>query len=108
MKINKILIVFPGLNLDIDEGAKHRLNCHINEYHKRGNDVTVLAVCKRGMFRSDRKKFMNPNAKWILMPYLLPMSKHIIFCRITDIYLKIMVACLTWINKFDIIQKEVF
>lgn len=106
MKKNKVLIVFPGLNLDVDEGAKHRLNCHINEYYVRGNDVTVLAICRSGLFRRDRKKFMNPYAKWILMPYILPISKHVILSQILDLYLGLVLSIVTWFNKYNIVQME--
>lgn len=107
MKENKVLIVFPGLSLDVDEGAKHRLNCHINEFYARGYEVTVLAICKSGIFRKDRKSFMNPNANWILMPYILPISKNLLLSRMLDIYMGLVLTIVTWLNKYDIVQMEV-
>lgn len=107
MMNKKVLIVFAGLYLDGEEGAKHRLNCHINEYSERGYEVTVLAFCRSGLFRKDRAKYMNSNARWILMPYLFPKSKHIVLSRILDIYLGTVLSCVSWIRKFDIIQMEV-
>lgn len=105
--MKNVLIVFPGLRLDVDEGAKHRLNCHINEYSKRGDKVTVLAICRSGIFRKDRKRFMNTNAKWILMPYILPMSKNIILTKILDFYLGIVLMFVTWAKRYDLIQMEI-
>lgn len=103
----KVLIVFAGLKLDVDEGAKHRLICHINEYVLRGNDVTVLAFCRSGFLKKNRRKYTSQNAKWILMPYILPKSKHILLSRILDIYLGFVLTCITWLQKYDIIQMEV-
>lgn len=82
MKKN-ILLVFPGFSVSVDEGAKHRLNSFINEYSKLGFSITVLAFCKQGLFLKNRNQYLNSKAKWILFPYILPMSRNIfylIFC----------------------------
>lgn len=36
MRMKNVLLVFPGLTLNLDEGAKHRLNSYINEYKNAG------------------------------------------------------------------------
>lgn len=105
--MKEVLIVFPGIHLDVDEGAKHRLNCHINEYSRRGDRVTVLAFCRSGMFRRDRNKYMNSNARWILAPYILPVSKNIVLSKILEFYLGVILMIVTWLKKYDIVQMEI-
>lgn len=51
----EVLLVYVGLAINVDEGAKHRLNSFINEYNKIGFKVTVLAFCKKGLFLKDKK-----------------------------------------------------
>ena len=63
--MKRVLIVFPGLRIKNDEGSKHRLNCHVNEYKHRGYEVDVLAFCKDAKFTCD-SKFLNKNANWII------------------------------------------
>lgn len=50
----EVLLVYVGLAINVDEGAKHRLNSFINEYNKIGFKVTVLAFCKKGLFLKDK------------------------------------------------------
>ena len=52
----EVLLVYVGLAINVDEGAKHRLNSFINEYNKIGFKVTVLAFCKKGLFLKDKKR----------------------------------------------------
>lgn len=103
----KILIVFPGLHLDVDEGSKHRLNCYINEYKKKGDNVTVLAFCRSGLFVKNRKQYLNTNAKWFLLPYILPISKFFILSKILEFYLAFVLFVVTWLNKYDVVQMEI-
>ncbi|MDC2103088.1 glycosyl transferase group 1, partial [Bacteroides thetaiotaomicron] len=65
----EVLLVYVGLAINVDEGAKHRLNSFINEYNKIGFKVTVLAFCKKGLFLKDKKRYLNSNASWLLLPY---------------------------------------
>lgn len=103
----KVLLVFPGMRIKNDEGSKHRLNCHVNEYKKRGYDVDVLAICKDVKFGCD-SKYLNPNANWIIRPYLFPFAKHIFFAKCLIVYLKIITAIHTWIKKYDVVQMELW
>ena len=107
MKKN-ILLVFPGFSVSVDEGAKHRLNSFINEYSKLGFSITVLAFCKQGLFLKNRNQYLNSKAKWILFPYILPMSRNIFLFNILLMYLKFFLALISRLKKFDIIQMEVF
>ena len=68
--MKKILIVFSGLQITLDEGAKHRLNSFIIEYANLNYEVTVLAFVKTGLLLRNKKTFLNNKAKWILLPYL--------------------------------------
>ena len=90
-----------------DEGSKHRLNCHVNEYKKRGYEVDVLAFCKDAKFSCD-SKYLNPNANWIIRPYLFPLAKNIFFAKCLTAYLKIITAIHTWIKKYDVVQMELW
>ena len=103
----KVLIVFPGIWIKKDEGQKHRLNCHINEYKKAGFDVSTLAFCKDALF-STESKHLNSNAKWIIRPYILPITKCIIFTKILQFYMKTIVAIHSWIGNYDVIQVELW
>ena len=103
--MKRVLIFFPGIRIKNDEGAKHRLNCHINEYKIHGYDVTVLACCKDALFGCN-PKYLNHNAHWIIRPYILPFSKHIVLTRILDFYLNIVLALHTWFRKYDVVQME--
>lgn len=105
--MKKVLIIFPGLRVKNDEGSKHRLNCHINEYKHRGYEVDVLAFCKDAMFRCDRK-FLNNNANWIIRPFFLPMAKHMVLTKCLMAYLKIVTTMHTWLKKYDVVQMETF
>ena len=103
----KALIVFPGIWIKKDEGAKQRLNSHINEYKKAGYDVSVLAFCKDALF-STNSKHLNSNAKWIIRPYILPITKNIILTKILQFYMKSIVAFYSWIGNYDVIQTELW
>lgn len=103
--MKKVLIFFPGLRVKNDEGAKHRLNSHINEYKSHGYDVIVLACCKDAFFGCN-PKYLNMNAHWIIRPYILPFSRHIVLTRILNFYLNIVLALHTWFRKYDVVQME--
>lgn len=105
--MKKVLIIFPGLRIKNDEGSKHRLNCHINEYKHRGYEVDVLAFCKDAKFGCD-KKYLNLNAKWIIRPFLLPMGRHMALTKCLMAYLKFMTAIHTWVKKYDVVQMEMY
>ena len=105
--MKKVLLVFPGIKIKNDEGSKHRLNCHINEYKRHGYEVDVLAFCKDAKF-SCESKYLNPNANWIVRPFLIPMGKHIILTKCLMAYLKFLTALHTWFKKYDVVQMEMF
>ena len=104
--MKKVLLVFPGLRVRTDEGSKHRLNCHINEYRRHGYDVTVLAICKDALYGCD-SKYLNSNAHWIIRPYILPFAKHIILTKILEVYIKLVQSYYTWKKKYDVVQMEI-
>ena len=105
--MKRVLIVFPGLRIKNDEGSKHRLNCHINEYKKRGYDVDVLAFCKDAKY-SCESKYLNPNAHWIIRPYPIPMGKNILLTKALMGYYKLVTALHSWYKKYDVVQMEMF
>ena len=104
----EVLLVYVGLAINVDEGAKHRLNSFINEYNKIGFKVTVLAFCKKGLFLKDKKRYLNSNASWLLLPYILPMSKNIVLFNILLLYLRLTIAIISWLKKYDVIQMEMY
>lgn len=106
-KMKKILIIFPGLRVKNDEGSKHRLNCHINEYRNRGYEVDVLVFCKDAKFRCD-SKFLNKNAHWIIRPYLIPMGKNVFLAKCLIAYQRFITALHTWYKKYDVVQMEIY
>lgn len=105
--MKKVLLVFPGMRIKNDEGSKHRLNCHVNEYKKRGYEVDVLAFCKDAKFSCD-SKYLNPNANWIIRPHLLPMAKSLFFAKCLIVYYKLITTLHSWYKKYDVIQMELF
>ena len=105
--MKKVLLVFPGLRIKEDEGSKHRLNCHINEYKRRGYEIDVLAFCKDAKFGCDIK-YLNLNAKWIIRPFLLPMGKRMALTKCLMAYLKFVTAMHTWYKKYDVVQMEMY
>lgn len=83
------------------------MNSHINEYKKAGFDVSVLAFCKDALFSTERKH-LNSNSKWIIRPYILPITKCIILTKILQFYMKTIVAIHSWIGNYDVIQTELW
>lgn len=104
--MKKVLLVFPGLRIKNDEGAKHRLNSFINAYHNSGCEVTTLAFYKGSI--SHRERYLNKNCSWLLMPYILPLAKSCILSHTLLFYLKTIVIIVSWIKRADIVQMEVF
>lgn len=106
MKKN-VLLVFPGIFIKEDEGAKHRLFCHITEYKKAGYNVEVLAFCKDAFNRVD-KKYLSADAVWMIRPMILPAAKCLLFTKILHFYIKLIVALHSWYKKYSIIQFELW
>lgn len=107
MNMKRVLIVFPGIKIKNDEGSKHRLNCHINEYKKRGYEVDVLAFCRDVNF-SCESKYLNPNANWIIRPYAIPLGWNLFLAKLSLIYFGLIIAFHTWIKKYTVVQMELF
>ena len=106
MRQKKVLLVFPGLSIQETAGAKHRLNSYIDAYTKTGYEVWVLGFFKDNPFSSRRQ--LNSNAKWILLPFILPMTKMPLCTSILMVYLKCMFAIVTWLVSASIIQMEMY
>lgn len=106
MRHKIVLLVFPGLSIQETAGAKHRLNSYIDAYKKNGYKVTVLGFFKDNPFSSRRQ--LNSNAKWILLPFILPMTKMALCTSVLMAYLKCMFAIVTWLVSAPIIQMEMF
>lgn len=104
--MKKVLLVFPGLRIKNDEGAKHRLNSFINAYTDNGCNVTTLAFFKGAYTRSEQ--FLNSRCSWLLFPYILPLATNRILSFILLIYLKFVTVLVTWIKRADIVQMECF
>lgn len=102
----KVLIVYPGLNLNIDEGAKHRLNSYINAYYKAGYDVEILGFLKTYWFTLNKKSLVDSKAKWRFRIYPLPISRHYLLTKLLEWWLKISVAIQTNIRQYDVVQME--
>lgn len=107
-KMKQILITFPGLTLNLDEGAKHRLNCYINSYSDAGYSVKVLVFDKSLKSRKQLRPYLNEKATWILLPYIIPISKNYILAKIALLYMKIATAIVAHMTPFDIIQMELY
>lgn len=100
----KILLVFPGLRINETAGEKHRLNCFIDAYYKKGYDVSVLAFFKGNPFSSRRE--LNEKAKWMLFPVILPMIKAPVLTIVALWYFKLIFAVATWFSCASVIQME--
>lgn len=108
MRMKNVLLVFPGLTLNLDEGAKHRLNCYINEYKNAGYNVDVLVFDKSRKNISELKGFLNENANWIVKPYILPILKNIVLAKLSLSYMKAMVAIQAKKKHYEVIQMELY
>lgn len=105
--MKKILIIFSG-EFHIDEGAKHRLNSFINSYVSRDYEVTVLFFFKdHWKYLLQRGKYLNVQARWILFPYILPISKSFFLANILTWYIELITGLVIFLKSFDIIQAEI-
>lgn len=104
--MDKVLLIFPGISVNSTSGAKHRLNSYIDAYYENGFAVSVLAFFKDNPFC--KSKELNPNGKWFLLPYILPMTKHPLVTSILLLYLKTLVAIISWFTSASIIQMEMY
>lgn len=102
----KVLIVYPGLNLKVDEGARHRMNSYINAYNQAEYDVDILGFLKTNWFTISRNKFVNQKAKWKYRIYPLPVSKHLLFTQLLEWWIKLNMAIQTNVKQYDIVQME--
>jgi glycosyltransferase involved in cell wall biosynthesis len=102
----KVLLVFPGLRIKNDEGAKHRLNSFINAYYDSGCEVVTLAFVKGSIAHS--QQYLNNKCTWLLFPYIFPLSMNRFLSNALLIYLKVIVAIVSYIKRVDIVQMEGF
>lgn len=102
----KVLIVFPGLNLKVDEGAKHRINSYIDAYDKAGYDVEVLGFLKTNWLTIGKKRLVNQKAKWKFRIYPLPISKHFLLSKLLIWWIQLNMAIQTNVGRYDIVQME--
>lgn len=66
------LIVFPGLQFHLDEGAKHRMISLAKTIKEFDNNIYILIFFSPSSLRFvfNRKKYLDKNFKWILFPSL--------------------------------------
>ena len=102
----KVLLVFPGLRINETAGAKHRLNSFIDAYHNDGFDVSVLAFFKDNPLSSRRE--LNDKAKWILIPFLFPLTVSPVCTQVDLFYMKLVLAIVTWFSDATIVQMEMY
>ena len=105
--MKKVLISFPTLKIKNEEGSKHRLICHINEYKRHGYEVDVLAFCKDAVFTCD-KRYLTAEANWIIRPMLFPRGKNLFLTKMLMAYLKFVIGIHTWLKRYDVVQMEMF
>lgn len=97
-----VLLVFPGIRLSNNGGAKQRLLSFISSYASAGCKVYVLAFCKL----SNGKVQLPKTATWIKFPYLLPSTRHIALTLFQEYYMKLVVGLVTWFLQPDMVQFE--
>lgn len=102
--MKKVLLLFPGIEINLNDGAKHRLNCFIDQYKKNGAEVDVLVFVKDW----PHKKELNDNARWLFFPYILPLSWNRCFSYILLWYMSTVLAVFTWLKHYDFVQMEVY
>ena len=105
----RVLLVFPGLDVRIDEGARHRLNSFIDSYAKAGYRVSVLAFVKGAAwpFGVVEKRKLDKRADWILFPYILPISRNRFLTWLLVLYVKVILGAVSRMRRYDIIQSEI-
>ena len=102
--MKKVLLVFPGIEVNLNDGAKHRLNCFIEQYKENGAEIDVLAFVKDW----PHKKELNENAHWFLFPYILPLTWSLFFSYILIGYMSFVMTVFTWVKHYDVVQMEVY
>lgn len=102
----RILLVFPGLRLHLNEGAKHRLNSFIENYKTQGYIVDVLCFYRDISYIGQLNKYVNRNANWYLYPMILPETMHPILTWLLNAYFQIITAFVSKLKPYNIIQCE--
>lgn len=104
---NKILLVIPGLKIDLQEGAKHRIMSFAQLYRQAGYQVTgVIAFPVTNFFHVlNWKKYLPQDIHWIFVPSF-SLFKYRIASYITSILLQIVIGSLTHLQKYRLIQAE--
>ncbi len=107
--MSKVLIIFSGsgLNVHLDEGAKHRLNCYINCYKETGYEVDVLCLFKDLKYWKHLKQYVDMSVRWFFVPYLFPRTKNKVFAWLLRYYKYFIGWLYSTINQYDIVQSEV-
>lgn len=107
MQNRNILLTMSMLQFHIDEGAKQRLNSFIESYSDHGYKVTVLLFYSVKSFKylRQRKRFLNPKARWVLYPSI-PISCHPVLTKFAVFYMQIVFGLYTRIYNFPIVQSE--
>lgn len=107
-KTKHVLLVFPGLDVRIDEGARRRLNGFVDSYARAGYAVDVLAFIKGEVwpFGVAKKRKLNENARWILFPYILPISRNRLLTWLLVSYIRAVLGVVSRLKRYDIIQSE--
>lgn len=102
----RILFVFPGLRLHLNEGAKHRLNSYIENYKAQGYIVDVLCFYRDISYIGRLRKYVNPNAGWYFCPMILPETMNPILTWLLSTYFQIITALVSRLKQYNIVQCE--
>lgn len=102
----RILLVFPGLRLHLNEGAKHRLNSYIENYKAQDYDVDVLCFYRDILYMGRLNKYVNRKANWYFYPMILPETMHPILTWLLNVYFQIITLFISKLKRYNIVQCE--
>lgn len=105
--LNKVLLIFPGLNLLNDGGAKHRFLSFASSYYKRNFRVYLLVFVPLKIYfkKSKYKSKLDSRYNWIIIPSISFFSNRFL-AFVNRLNCKLITLYLTKKIKPSVIQAE--
>lgn len=107
-KNREVLLTISGIKFHQNEGAKKRLDNFIDSYNQHNYKVTVLLFFSFASLRYifSYKKYLNPNASWILLPHI-PVGKNKLLASLSIFYNQVVIGIFDRTGRYKITQSEV-
>lgn len=103
----KVLIVFSGLNIQRNEGAKLRLYSMIDSYISNGYAIDVLIFFPLSSFKYlfNYKEFLRTDVNWIFAPHI-PITLNKFIYRFSILFSSFVFMIASRLKCYNIIQSE--